>query len=55
MVQSMAIKEITELTSQPIEKDEYTWFRVSILKKANSIINLDDLQVEIHIYWLNLF
>lgn len=50
MVQTMAINEITELMLPPTETAEFTWFRVSVLKKANSNLNLDNLQVIYYYY-----
>ncbi|KAI1715111.1 common central domain of tyrosinase domain-containing protein [Ditylenchus destructor] len=46
VVQSSAISEIGELLNPPLERGQYVWFRATVLKKANSTVNLDDLQVE---------
>lgn len=45
MVKTASVKQIAEQIVPPLEKAEYVWFRVTVLKKANSILNLDNLQV----------
>jgi hypothetical protein len=44
MVSSDAIKQLADM-SPPMELTEYVWFRVNVMKKAGSAVNLDDAEV----------
>lgn len=44
VINSDAIKKIAEL-SPPMELTEYVWFRVNVMKKSGSTVNLEDAEV----------
>lgn len=44
VVNSDAIKQIADL-SPPMELTEYVWFRVNVMKKSGSAVNLEDAEV----------
>lgn len=44
LVNSDGIKQIADL-SPPMELTEYVWFRVNVLKKSGSTVNLEDAEV----------
>lgn len=54
MVSSDAIKQIADM-SPPMELTEYIWFRVNVMKKAGSAVNLDDAEVSFGACWLTNF
>ncbi|CAD5220536.1 unnamed protein product [Bursaphelenchus okinawaensis] len=42
-----AIKALADTVKPPQETTEYIWFRVNVLKKSGSTINLDDAEIEV--------
>lgn len=45
MINSAQIVSISEDMQPPIEQTEYVWFRVNVMKKPNSDIDIDDSEV----------
>ncbi|KAH7711213.1 Protein TYR-6 [Aphelenchoides avenae] len=47
VVQTQAVNDIAGLMSTPMERTEYVWFRVNVLRRADSPIDVDDSEVEV--------
>uniref|UniRef100_A0AC34QTV2 Tyrosinase copper-binding domain-containing protein n=1 Tax=Panagrolaimus sp. JU765 TaxID=591449 RepID=A0AC34QTV2_9BILA len=47
MIDSAQIVSISEQVKPIIDNTEYVWFRVNVMKKANSVVDIDESEIEV--------